>query len=72
MPDAPDALNVPGKFVTGSTLGHVLSMTAAGTVGLVAVFLVDVVNLFYISMLGHKELAADWAHWCCTRFCRIC
>lgn len=54
----PDALNVPGKFVTGSTLRHVLSMTAAGTVGLVAVFLVDVVNLFYISLLGHKELAA--------------
>ncbi len=54
----PDALKVPGKFVTGSTLRHVLSMTAAGTVGLVAVFLVDVVNLFYISMLGHQELAA--------------
>ena len=54
----PDALNVPGKFVTGSTLRHVLTMTSAGTVGLVAVFLVDVVNLFYISLLGHKELAA--------------
>lgn len=54
----PDVLNVPGKFVTGSTLGHVVRMTAAGTVGLVAVFLVDVVNLFYISMLGHQELAA--------------
>ncbi len=54
----PDVLNVPGKFVTGSTLGHVVRMTAAGTIGLVAVFLVDVVNLFYISMLGHKELAA--------------
>ena len=58
MPDAPDALNVPGKFVTGSTLRHVLGMTAAGTVGLVAVFLVDVVNLLYISMLGQQEMAA--------------
>ena len=55
MPDAP---NIPGKFVSGSTLRHVLRMTAAGTVGLVAVFLVDVVNLFYISMLGQQELAA--------------
>lgn len=54
----PDASLVPGKFVTGSTLRHVLTMTAAGTVGLVAVFLVDVVNLFYISLLGHQELAA--------------
>jgi putative MATE family efflux protein len=47
-----------GKFVTGSTLKHVLNMTAAGSVGLVAVFAVDVLNLFYISMLGQKELAA--------------
>ena len=48
----------PGKFVTGSTLGHVLSMTAAGSVGLMAIFAVDVLNLFYISQLGQKELAA--------------
>ena len=54
----PDALNVSGKFVDGPTLRHVHSMTAAGTVGLVAVFLVDVVNLFYISLLGHQEMAA--------------
>ncbi len=47
-----------GQFVTGSTLGHVIKMTAAGSVGLVAVFAVDVLNLFYISLLGHKELAA--------------
>ena len=47
-----------GKFVTGSTLKHVLSMTAAGSIGLIAVFAVDLLNLFYISMLGQKELAA--------------
>lgn len=49
---------MPGKFVTGSTFRHVLNMTAAGSVGLVAVFAVDVLNLFYISMLGQRELAA--------------
>lgn len=49
---------VTGKFVTGSTLTHVLRMTAAGSVGLVAVFAVDLLNLFYISLLGQKELAA--------------
>ena len=53
-----EALPTTGKFVTGSTLKHVLNMTAAGSVGLVAVFAVDVLNLFYISMLGQKELAA--------------
>ena len=47
-----------GKFVTGSTLKHVLNMTASGSVGLIAVFAVDLLNLFYISLLGQKELAA--------------
>ena len=54
----PEAQPVTGKFVTGSTLQHVVRMTAAGSVGLLAIFAVDVLNLFYISMLGQKELAA--------------
>lgn len=33
-------------------------MTAAGSVGLIAIFAVDLLNLFYISLLGQKELAA--------------
>ena len=33
-------------------------MTATGSIGLAAVFFVDVLNLFYISQLGEKELAA--------------
>lgn len=45
-------------FVTGSTLRHVVVMSATSAVGLMALFLVDVVNLFYISMLGSKELTA--------------
>ena len=47
-----------GKFVTGSTLGHVITMTATGSIGLMAVFAVDALNLFYISRLGQQELAA--------------
>jgi putative MATE family efflux protein len=46
------------RFVTGSTLRHVLVMTATSSLGLMAVFFVDVLNLLYISMLGQKELAA--------------
>lgn len=37
---------------------HVLVMTATASVGLIAVFLVDMLNLFYISLLGIQELAA--------------
>lgn len=46
------------KFVTGSTMRHVMTMTATGSIGLVAIFLVDAFNLFYISLLGEDELAA--------------
>lgn len=45
-------------FVTGSIMRHVVVMTATGSVGLMAIFVVDVVNLFYISLLGQEELAA--------------
>ncbi len=46
------------KFVTGSTMRHVLTMTVTASIGLIAVFAVDMLNLFYISMLGVQELAA--------------
>lgn len=46
------------KLVTGSTMRHVLVMTATASIGLLAVFLVDMLNLFYISLLGVHELAA--------------
>ncbi|WP_310621099.1 MATE family efflux transporter [Flexibacterium corallicola] len=46
------------KFTTGSTMRHVLVMTSTGSIGLIAIFLVDFANLFYISHLGVSELAA--------------
>lgn len=46
------------RFVEGSTMRHVIVMTATGSVGLIAVFLVDFANLFYIARLGQQELAA--------------
>jgi len=46
------------RFVTGSTLRHVLVMASTGAVGLVAVFAVDLLGLFYISRLGEQPVAA--------------
>ena len=46
------------RFTQGSTMRHVAVMTATGGVGLMALFLVDAANLFYISLLGQQELAA--------------
>lgn len=50
--------SAPAKFTTGSTMRHVLVMTATSSVGLIAIFIVDMLNLFYISLLGIQELAA--------------
>jgi putative MATE family efflux protein len=47
-----------GKFTEGSTMRHVVVMTATGSIGLMAIFLVDFLNLFYIALLGQQELAA--------------
>lgn len=45
-------------FTTGSTMRHVVVMTSTSSIGLVSIFFVDILNLFYISLLGQQELAA--------------
>ncbi len=45
-------------FTRGSTLTHVIKMTAASTVGLVVMFTVDLVDMFFLSLLGEQELVA--------------
>ena len=46
------------KFLSGNLFGHVATMSLMASVGLVAVFLVDFVDMIFISMLGKAELAA--------------
>ncbi|MBM7036672.1 MATE family efflux transporter [Vibrio ulleungensis] len=46
------------KFVEGSTMKHILTMTGAGSIGLMALFVVDLLDMMFISMLGQVELAA--------------
>ncbi len=58
LPDAASPAAVSPRFVTGSLLRHVVVMASTGAVGLVAVFFVDLINLFYISMLGQQPVAA--------------
>ncbi|HYC26190.1 MAG TPA: MATE family efflux transporter [Roseiarcus sp.] len=45
-------------FTEGSTLRHVAVMTGTGAVGLMAVFVVDLLSLFYVSRLGDQALKA--------------
>ncbi|MCF6321333.1 MAG: MATE family efflux transporter [Rhizobiaceae bacterium] len=54
----PKTGKTPAVFTTGSTMRHVVNMTMAGAIGLVSIFAVDLLNLFYISRLGKQELTA--------------
>ena len=46
------------KYLEGNLLRHISVMALSSTVGLMAVFLVDFVDMIFISMLGKAELAA--------------
>lgn len=45
-------------FVTGSLIRHVTVMTATASVGLMAIFVVDLLSLLYVSWLGRPEATA--------------
>lgn len=45
-------------FVSGSTMRHVLTMTAASAMGLLTMFGVDMVDMYFLTLLGEQELAA--------------
>lgn len=46
------------KFLNGNLFGHVTVMSLTASLGLMAVFIVDFVDMIFISMLGKTELAA--------------
>ena len=46
------------KFLEGSLFRHISVMALTASVGLMAVFLVDFIDMIFISMLGKSELAA--------------
>ncbi len=46
------------KFLTGNLFRHISVMSLTASIGLMAVFIVDFVDMVFISMLGKTELAA--------------
>ena len=45
-------------YTTGSVFKHISTLSITSAIGLFAIFLVDLVDVFFISMLGEAELAA--------------
>ena len=48
----------PAPFVTGSTMRHVVVMTFTGALGLMAMFMVDLLDLYFLSLLNQTEVTA--------------
>ena len=46
------------KFLEGSILRHISVMTATASIGMMALFVVDLIDLYFLSLLGEVELAA--------------
>lgn len=46
------------KFLQGNLFGHIAVMSMTASIGLMAVFMVDLVDMVFISWLGRDELAA--------------
>lgn len=45
-------------FLTGDLMGHVTRMSLTASIGLMAIFAVDFIDIIFISMLGNEALAA--------------
>jgi putative MATE family efflux protein len=46
------------KYIQGSITRHLLVMTASATTGLMVMFLSDLVDIYFLSLLGEVEIAA--------------
>lgn len=56
--NAPEKTPLQARFTRGSTMKHVIEMTVTGTIGLIAIFVVDFLSLFYVSRLDDDRLTA--------------
>ena len=45
-------------FTRGSTMSHITAMTAASATGLLAMFGVDLIDMYFLTLLGEQELVA--------------
>ncbi len=54
----PEQHNTQARFLHGSIMKHVITMTTTSALGLVTLFMVDLVDMYFLSLLGEIELAA--------------
>jgi putative MATE family efflux protein len=50
--------HLPAKFVNGSIMRHIWVMTSTSAIALIGVFLVDLADILFLSMLGSDDIIA--------------
>jgi putative MATE family efflux protein len=58
MSKPPAGADTKARFLQGSIMRHVVVMTLTSAIGLMAVFLVDLADLFYLARLGNTDITA--------------
>ena len=53
---SPSSANRQARFLTGSTMRHVIVMSLSSAIGLMMIFMVDLVDLLFLSMLNIQEV----------------
>ena len=52
------ASNTNARFLSGSIMRHVVIMTLTGAIGLMSLFVVDLADLYFLSLLNNTEVTA--------------
>lgn len=58
MSNKPGTVHLPATFVSGSIMRHIWIMTTTGAIGLVGVFVVDLIDMLFLSMLDSDAIIA--------------
>lgn len=58
MSNKPSKGHLPATFVSGSIMRHIWVMTSTAAIGLIGVFVVDLIDILFLSMLNNEDIIA--------------
>ncbi len=58
MTDKAGSTHLPATFVSGSIMRHIWIMTTTGAIGLIGVFVVELIDILFLSMLDNDAIVA--------------
>lgn len=62
MPKDPSQPKNKAIFTSGPIMSHIVNMTMSSAIGLIAIFFVDLLDLYFLSLLGSLEIMAGMGY----------